>query len=286
MAKAGDLFIVATPIGNLGDITLRALQTLKQVDLIAAEDTRHSSKLLNHYDIQTPTVSLHNYNETKRSQFILKQLQQGKNIALITDAGTPLISDPGYCLVKIIKENGLKVIPIPGACAAIVALSASGLATNKFIFEGFLPIKSKQQITYLQQLVNETRTMIFYESPHRLLATVKNMQTVFGQDRHMVIAKELTKTFETLYRDTILATYNWLIAAPERQKGEFVLLVAGCDATAIDNITKNRALDPQTLRILELLAKTLPFKQAVTLTAQITGANKNQLYKACCHHSV
>lgn len=286
MVKAGDLFIVATPIGNLGDITLRALQTLKQVDLIAAEDTRHSSKLLNHYDIQTPIVSLHNYNETKRSQFILKQLQQGKNVALITDAGTPLISDPGYFLVKIIKENGLKVIPIPGACAAIVALSASGLATNKFIFEGFLPIKSKQQIAHLQKLVNETRTMIFYESPHRLLATVKNMQTVFGQDRHMVIAKELTKTFEALYSGTILAIYNWLIAAPERQKGEFVLLVAGCDTTAIDHVANNRALDPQTLRILELLAKTLPFKQAVTLTAQITGANKNQLYKACCHRLV
>ena len=274
MSNVGSLFIVATPIGNLSDITLRALETLKDVDLIAAEDTRHSSKLLQHYNIKTPIISLHDYNETKRSQFILQKLQQGKNIALITDAGTPLISDPGYHLVKTIQENGLRVIPIPGACAAITALSASGLATNKFIFEGFLPAKSKQQLERLQELANKTETMIFYESPHRLLATINNMLIVFGQDRYIVIAKELTKTFETIYGNTIFEAQNWLIAKPERQKGEFVILVKGS--------SKDIEINPEVLRILELLSKHMSHKQAVALTSEITGANKNQLYKIFC----
>jgi len=274
MSNVGSLFIVATPIGNLSDITLRALETLKDVDLIAAEDTRHSSKLLQHYNIKTPIISLHDYNETKRSQFILQKLQQGKNIALITDAGTPLISDPGYHLVKTIQENGLRVIPIPGACAAITALSASGLATNKFIFEGFLPAKSKQQLERLQELANKTETMIFYESPHRLLATINNMLIVFGQDRYIVIAKELTKTFETIYGNTIFEVQNWLMAKPERQKGEFVILVKGS--------SKDIEINPEVLRILELLSKHMSHKQAVALTSEITGANKNQLYKIFC----
>ena len=274
MSNVGSLFIVATPVGNLSDITLRALETLKDVDLIAAEDTRHSSKLLQYYNIKTPIISLHDYNETKRSQFILQKLQQGKNIALITDAGTPLISDPGYHLVKTIQENGLRVIPIPGACAAITALSASGLATNKFIFEGFLPAKSKQQLERLQELANETETMIFYESPHRLLATINNMITIFGQDRYIVIAKELTKTFETIYGNTIFEVQNWLMAKPERQKGEFVILVKGS--------SKDIEINPEVLRILELLSKHMSHKQAVALTSEITGANKNQLYKIFC----
>ncbi|OGT09643.1 MAG: 16S rRNA (cytidine(1402)-2'-O)-methyltransferase [Gammaproteobacteria bacterium RBG_16_37_9] len=274
MSNVGTLFIVATPIGNLSDITLRALETLKDVDLIAAEDTRHSSKLLKHYNIKTPAISLHNYNETKRSQFILQQLQQGKNIALITDAGTPLISDPGYHLVKTIQENGLQVIPIPGACAAIAALSTCGLATNKFIFEGFLPAKSKQQLQRLQELMDKTETIIFYESPHRLLMTINNMLTVFGHDRYIVIAKELTKTFETIYGNTIFEVQNWLIEKPERQKGEFVILVKGTSKEAIIN--------PEVLRILELLSKNMSHKQAVALTSEITGVNKNQLYKIFC----
>jgi 16S rRNA (cytidine1402-2'-O)-methyltransferase len=273
MPNSGILFIVATPIGNLADITLRALETLKKVDLIAAEDTRHSKKLLDHYSITTPVISLHNYNETKKCDLILNKLQQGKNIALITDAGTPLISDPGYHLVKTIQENNLRVVPIPGACAAIAALSAAGLPTNKFVFEGFLSPKSKQQLERLQELVDETRTLVFYESPHRLLETINNMRTVFGDDRYVVLAKELTKTFETIYGGTFSQLQNWLTEKSERQKGEFVILVKGIIKD------KGAAIDPETLRILNLLSENMPHKQAVILTAKITGANKNILYK-------
>lgn len=271
MSNIGKLFLVATPIGNLKDITLRALETLKQVDLIAAEDTRHSNKLLQFYDIKTKVISLHNYNETKRSQFIFKQLQEGKNIALISDAGTPLINDPGYHLVKTVVTNGVQVIPIPGACAAIAALSAAGLPTDKFVFEGFLPAKSNAQLQRLQELVTETRTMIFYESPHRLLQTIKNMLEVFGADRYGVIAKELTKVFETIYSNTLIEIQNWLLTEPERQKGEFVILLKGAEKTV--------TINPEILHILKILAKDLPVKQAAALTAQITGANKNQLYR-------
>jgi 16S rRNA (cytidine1402-2'-O)-methyltransferase len=270
-SNGGTLFLVATPIGNLGDITLRALETLKQVDLIAAEDTRHSSKLLQHFGIKTPLTSLHDYNEIKSSQFICGQLQQGKNIALISDAGTPLISDPGYHLVKTVRENNFQVIPIPGACAAITALSAAGLPTDKFVFAGFLPAKSKQQLQQLNELITETRTLIFYESPHRLLQTINNMLAVFGSDRYVVIAKELTKIFETIYGNTLSKVQNWLLTDPARQKGEFVILVKGAEKTV--------TINPEILRILKLLAKDLPSKQAATLTAQITGANKNQLYR-------
>lgn len=276
MKNLGTLFIVATPIGNLGDFTLRALETLKKVDLIAAEDTRHSKKLLEHYGITTPTISLHNYNETKRCQFILNQLEQGKNIALITDAGTPLISDPGYHLVKTIQKNNLRIIPIPGACAAITALSASGLPTDKFIFEGFLPPKTKQQLERLQELAVETRTMVFYESPHRLLVTINNMRIAFGDDRIAVLAKELTKTFETIYSNTLFELQNWLTEKSVRQKGEFVILISG---TTKD---KNVGVNSEALRILSLLAKDLSHKQAVILTAKITGISKNMLYKIAC----
>jgi len=271
MLKPGCLFLVATPIGNLSDITLRALETLKQVNLIAAEDTRHSSRLLQHYGIKTPVTSLHDYNEIKCSQFICAQLQQGKNVALISDAGTPLVSDPGYHLVKTVTASNFPIIPIPGACAAIAALSAAGLPTDKFIFEGFLPAKTNQQLQHLQDLITETRTLIFYESPHRLLQTINNMLTAFGPDRYVVIAKELTKMFETIYGNTLIEIQKWLLADPQRQKGEFVILVKGTEKTV--------TINPEILRILELLAKELPSKQAASLTAQITGANKNQLYQ-------
>lgn len=269
--NSGTLFLVATPIGNLGDITLRALETLKQVDLIAAEDTRHSSRLLQHFCIKTPLTSLHDYNEINSSQFVCKQLQQGKDIALISDAGTPLISDPGYHLVKTVRENNFQVVPIPGACAAIVALGAAGLPTDKFVFEGFLPAKPNQQLQHLNKLISETRTLIFYESPHRLLQTINNMLAVFGSDRYVVIAKELTKIFETIYGNTLSEVQNWLLTDPQHQKGEFVILVKGAEKTV--------TINPEILRILNLLAKDLSSKQAATLTAQITGANKNQLYR-------
>jgi len=271
MLKTGCLFLVATPIGNLNDITLRALETLKQVDLIAAEDTRHSSRLLQHYGIKTPVTSLHDYNEIKCSQFICKQLQQGKNVALISDAGTPLVSDPGYHLVKTVITSNFQIIPVPGACAAIAALSAAGLPTDKFVFEGFLPAKPNQQLQYLQEVINETRTLIFYESPHRLLQTINNMLTVFGPDRYVVIAKELTKIFETIYGNTLIEVQNWLLLDPQRQKGEFVILIKGAE--------KMVTINSEIIRILKLLATELPSKQAASLTAQITGANKNQLYR-------
>ncbi len=269
--NSGTLFLVATPIGNLSDITLRALETLKQVDLIAAEDTRHSSRLLQHFCIKTPLTSLHDYNEIKSSQFICNQLQQGKNIALISDAGTPLISDPGYHLVKTVRENNFQVVPIPGACAAIAALSAAGLPTDKFVFEGFLPAKPNQQLQHLSELITETRTLIFYESPHRLLQTINNMLAVFGPNRYAVIAKELTKIFETIYGNTLIEVQNWLLTDPQHQRGEFVVLVKGAE--------KAITINPEILRILKLIEKDLPSKQAATLAAQITGANKNQLYR-------
>lgn len=265
------LFIVATPIGNLQDITLRALDTLKQVDLIAAEDTRHSGKLLSHYGIKTKLIALHDYNESKCSQFICEQLKQGKNIALISDAGTPLISDPGYHLVNIVREQGYKVVPIPGACAAIAALSASGMPTDKFLFLGFLPAKSSQQIKHLEELAGESCTLVFYESPHRLLQTIENMAQVFGQNRQVVLAKELTKTFETIHAATLNQLQEWLIADTDRQRGEFVILVHGA--------AKTIEVDAEIMRILQILAKELPSKQAATIASQITGINKNQLYK-------
>jgi len=271
MAQEGNLFVVSTPIGNLGDITLRGLETLKKVDLIAAEDTRHSAKLLAYYEIRTKVISLHDYNEAQRSLLILKQIQQGKNVALISDAGTPLISDPGSHLVQTILDSGLRVIPIPGACAAIAALSVSGLPANKFVFEGFLPPKSKQQLQRLQEMKSETRTMIFYESPHRLLATIANMKSIWGEDRKVVLAKELSKTFETICIGTFSTIEKWLIAEYERQKGEFVILVSGAN--------KEVGITHEVKRVLDLLLKNMSHKQAVTLTAQITGASKNKLYK-------
>lgn len=275
MSTSGNLFLAATPIGNLKDITLRALEVLEQVDLIAAEDTRHSSKLLQHYNIKTPIISLHDYNEVKRSQFICEQLRIGKNVALISDAGTPLVSDPGYHLVKVVKEQGFQIIPVPGACAAIAALSVAGLPTDKFIFEGFLPAKSNQQLQHLKELIDEKRTIVFYESPHRLLKTIKNMLTVFGNDRYVVIAKELTKTFETVYGNTLIEVQNWLLAKQERQKGEFVILAKGTE--------KNVEINSEVLRILKLAAKNLPSKQAAKLVAEMTGTNKNQLYNFLIH---
>lgn len=271
MKKLGELFVVATPIGNLQDITLRALNVLKQVDVIAAEDTRHSGVLLQHYGINTRTISLHDYNETKKSESILRELHQGKNVALVSDAGTPLISDPGYHLIRIVKENGFKIVPVPGACAAISALSVSGLPTNKFIFEGFLPAKEKQRVECLQNLSQEKRTMIFYESSHRIMDTIKNMQEIFGVRRYVVIAKELTKTFETIFGGAISEVYAWLAKQRERQKGEFVILVRGAEEV--------QAIDQEVTRIFDLLVENMSHKQAVILTSKITGINKNRLYK-------
>jgi 16S rRNA (cytidine1402-2'-O)-methyltransferase len=263
----GSLYIVATPIGNLNDITARAIQTLSEVDLIAAEDTRHSRRLLQHLGINTSLVALHEHNERTDSSKLIGQLLQGQSIALISDAGTPLISDPGYHLVHTARQKGITIIPIPGPCALITALSASGLPTDRFVFEGFLPAKSSARVHRLTELQHESRTLIFYESPHRVLETLANMQTVFGHDREIVIARELTKLFETIIGGKI----GELIKQPIEQRGEFVLLVKGA-------AHQEEPLEIEARRILEALLAELPLKQAVSLAAQISGIKKNQLY--------
>ena len=266
------LYIVATPIGNLNDITLRAIEILKKVDLVAAEDTRHSGLLLQHLGIKAKLFALHDHNEQEKSQLLIEKLKSGVSIALISDAGTPLINDPGYHLVKACRENEINVVPIPGACAAIAALSVAGLPSDKFSYEGFLPAKSKARQDYLMTLVNETRTMIFYESTHRLLDTLHDMQTVFGTDKQIVLAKELTKTWETIVSYPVNQLINWLNEDIARQKGEFVLIVEGHTKTDTD-------IDPNVIHTLKLLTKELPLKKAAAITAEIYGLKKNQLYQ-------
>lgn len=266
------LYIVATPIGNLNDITLRAIEILKNVDLIAAEDTRHSGLLLQHLGIKAKLFALHDHNEQEKSQILIEKLNSGLSIALISDAGTPLINDPGYHLVKACRENDIKVVPIPGACAAIAALSVAGLPSDKFSYEGFLPAKSKARQDYLTTLVNETRTMIFYESTHRLLDTLQDMQTVFGTDKQIVLAKELTKTWETIVSYPVNQLINWLNEDVTRQKGEFVLIVEG-------HTKSDKDIDPNVINTLKLLVKELPLKKAASITAEIYGLKKNQLYQ-------
>ena len=266
------LYIVATPIGNLDDITLRAIDTLKRVDLIAAEDTRHSGLLLQHLGIKARLYSLHDHNEQEKAHVLIEKLQAGISIALISDAGTPLINDPGYHLVKACRENGIKVVPIPGACAAIAALSVAGLPSDKFIYEGFLPAKSKARQDNLASLITEPRTMIFYESTHRLLETLKDMQTIFGANKQIVLAKELTKTWETIVSFPVNELIDWLNQDVSRQKGEFVLIVAGY-------IESNKDIDPKAINTLKLLQKELPLKKAAAITAEIYGLKKNQLYQ-------
>jgi 16S rRNA (cytidine1402-2'-O)-methyltransferase len=273
MDISASLYIVATPIGNLGDITLRAIEVLREVDCIAAEDTRHSKKLLAHFDIKKPMLSLHNYNENEQSKVLLKHLQKGENIALISDAGTPLISDPGFCLVKIVREAGVTVIPIPGPCAAITALCASGLPTDKFIFEGFLPAKSSAREKRLIELKTEPRSIIFYEAPHRVISLITELVNIFGENRSAVIARELTKKFETIYSADLATIKTWLESDKHQQKGEFVILVHGAEKMKEEINEKN-------LQILKILLTELPVKQAASLTAKITGISKNKLYKA------
>lgn len=266
------LYIVATPIGNLDDITLRAIDTLKRVDLIAAEDTRHSGLLLQHLGIKAKLFSLHDHNEQEKAHVLIEKLQSGLSIALVSDAGTPLINDPGYHLVKACRENDIKVVPIPGACAAIAALSVAGLPSDKFIYEGFLPAKSKARQDSLASLITEPRTMIFYESTHRLLDTLKDMQTIFGANKQIVLAKELTKTWETIVSFPVNELIDWLNQDASRQKGEFVLIVAGYTES-------NKDIDPKAINTLKLLQKELPLKKAAAITAEIYGLKKNQLYQ-------
>lgn len=270
--EAGALYVVATPIGNLGDMTLRAIQVLQEVDYIAAEDTRHSKPLLRFFGIATPLVSLHEYNERARIPQLLADLQAGKSVALISDAGTPLISDPGFPLLQTLRQHGLKAIPVPGASGLLAALSVAGLPTDRFVFEGFPPAKTAARCRRLQRLVKEERTLIFFESGHRLQASLTDMAIIFGPDREAVIARELTKRYEEIHGDTLSGLREWLTGDKDRLRGEFVVMVRGAAATVEASVTI------EVERLLQALLTELPLKRAVALAVELTGLNKNRLY--------
>ena len=270
--ESGTLYVVATPIGNLGDITHRALEVLAGVDRICAEDTRNSKKLLTHFGIQKPLVALHDHNERDRLQQLTEFLQAGESLALISDAGTPLISDPGYHLVQHLREAGLKVVPLPGACAIIAALSVAGLPTDRFVFEGFLPAKSSGRKQVFKDCTQQTCTQVYYESSHRIEASVADLCEVIESDRRVVLARELTKLYEELFSGTAAELLAWLQADANHQRGEFVLMVQGALPT---NATQGMALEP----LLKLLMGELSVKQSAGLAAKITGENKNHCYK-------
>lgn len=268
----GQLYIVATPIGNLQDISPRAIDTLNNVDLIAAEDTRHSGHLLKQLDINTHRIALHEHNERDMAERLTLQIIEGKNIALISDAGTPLVSDPGYHLVKLAHQKQIKVVPIPGPSALIAALSAAGLATDRFCFEGFVPSKRSQRKSYYAQRVKEARTMVFYETPHRIVDSLVDLCSEFGDERRVVMARELTKTFETIRNDTAKQLLQWVVADTNQQKGEIVLVVEGFKETQQDSLSEFNE------HVLRTLLNELSLKQAVQLAVDITGEKKKKLY--------
>ena len=268
----GILYIVATPIGNLGDMTTRAIETLKKVDKICAEDTRNTRKLLTHFGIQGDLQSLHDHNEKNKIDLIKSWLDKGESIALVSDAGTPLISDPGYHLVNELGDDYC-IEPIPGASAIITALSVAGLPTDRFTFEGFLPAKSVGRNKALQVNVKEPRTQVYYESSHRIVVTINAMVDIFGCERKVVLARELTKMFEQIYRGDLAGLQTWIDADPMRQKGEFVLMLAGFD----EGSTDEESIEVGSL--LKILVAELPVKQAASMAAKITGKKKNELYK-------
>jgi len=270
---AKTLYIVPTPIGNLGDITQRALSVLQQVDLIAAEDTRHTGLLLQHFAINARLFALHDHNEQQKSETLLAKLKEGQSIALVSDAGTPLINDPGYHLVRTCREAGIRVVPLPGPCAAIAALSAAGLPSDRFCYEGFLPAKSKSRIDALKNIEQEPRTLIFYESTHRLLDSLQDITSVLGESRYVVLAREITKTWESIHGAPVGELLAWVKEDENRRKGEMVLIVEGFKAT------DDEALPADALRTLALLQAELPLKKAAALTAEIHGVKKNALYK-------
>jgi len=274
-STTGTLYVVATPIGNLDDISARALKVLKDVALIAAEDTRHSIRLLQHFGINTPLAACHEHNERDEGSRFLTRLLAGDNVALISDAGTPLISDPGYHLVRQARAAGVAVVPVPGACALIAALSAAGLPSDRFIFEGFLPAKAVGRRARLSQVKEEPRTLIFYEAPHRILECLQDMESVFGAERPALLARELTKTFETLKGLPLGELRAFVEADSNQQRGECVVLVAGWSAPE-----EEQAVSSEVMRVLDLLLAEMPLKRAAALAAEITGVRKNVLYQA------
>ena len=273
MHSSGILYVVATPIGNLQDITLRALEVLKTVSAVAAEDTRHSAGLLNHFGINKKLIAVHEHNERQSADKLLGLLQNGENIALVTDAGTPGISDPGAVVVHVLRQAGVKVVPIPGASAVIAALSASGIMQNGFLFHGFLPASAAARRKQLTLLKAHCVTLVFYEAPHRILECVSDLSQVLGAERRITFARELTKTFETFHSCQLGEAEAWLKADSNQQRGEFVLLVEA--AAQVDSA----ALPDDAINTLKILLTDLPLKQAVKLTAEITQQKKNELYE-------
>lgn len=267
------LYVVATPIGNLQDISLRALEVLKTVDAIAAEDTRHTSHLLSHFAIQKKLIAVHEHNEQKSAQILLERLRAGESIALVTDAGTPGISDPGAIVVDVLREAGVSVVPVPGASAVVAALSASGITANGFMFQGFLPASGSQRRKVLEGLKAYVSTLVFYEAPHRIIECVEDLATVLGPERRITIAREITKTFETFHRCALQDAKMWLESDPNQQRGEFVLMVEAAALVEQADISEDVG------RILRLLLADLPLKQAVKLATEITGVKKNILYE-------
>jgi 16S rRNA (cytidine1402-2'-O)-methyltransferase len=265
------LYVVATPLGNLRDITLRALDVLQSVDAVAAEDTRLTRRLLSHYEIRAQLIALHEHNEEHAAAGINRLLTEGKSVAYVTDAGTPAISDPGALLVARVREAGLRVIPIPGPSAVTAALSAAGAGARHFLFYGFLPSKAGARREALDGLSSLPYTLVFYEAPHRLVETLEDMVQALGPDRALVIAREITKMFESFHRCTLGAAPAWLAEDPNRVRGEFVLIVEGAATEPADS-------DAQAQRVLEILLRELPLKQAVQLATEITGGKKNALY--------
>jgi 16S rRNA (cytidine1402-2'-O)-methyltransferase len=271
--QAGALYVVATPIGNLEDLSPRAQRVLAEVDLVAAEDTRHSGKLLRHFGILTPVTAFHEHNEREKAAELVDYIRKGKRVALVSDAGTPLVSDPGYRLVRAAHEAGIAVVPLPGPCAAITALSASGLPSDRFAFEGFPPAKSVARRAWLERLAHEPRTLIFYESPHRIEESLADMAAVFGAEREAVYARELTKQFETIRHAALGEIAAWVGAERQQQVGEIVVLVHGASAA------EDSEANAEGERVLRILLAELPVRQAAALAAEISGRRKNELYE-------
>ena len=266
---AGILYIVATPIGNREDITLRAISTLQSVDFILAEDTRHSGQLLSHFNIKKPLISLHAHNEASKNDHIIDLLNKGQSCALISDAGTPLISDPGFLLVRAARNLNINVVPIPGASALITALSAAGVAADTFTFSGFLPAKHLNRVEKLKSLANIKHTLIFYESTHRI-ESIEDIALVFGEECELLLAKELTKTFERFILSSCKDVKTWLLSDINHCKGEFVLIIPP---------RQEEAKPEEVTHVLKTLLAELPLKQAVKIATTLTGGNKNELYK-------
>ncbi len=271
MQPEAALYVVATPIGNLGDLSARARDVLDAADVIAAEDTRVCRKLLSHLGIRTAVESCHDFNESQRAPALLQRVRDGEIVALVADAGTPLISDPGFALVRMARDEGIAVVPVPGPCAATTALSVAGLPCSRFAFEGFLPAKSGARRHALERLRDESRTLVFYESPRRVVACLEDMAAVFGETRQAAVARELTKKFESVRRDSLAALREWVVADPDRQRGEFVLIVEGAPEEAAAGLGEAR-------RLLELLLEELPPARAAQVTAHFTGCHKREVY--------